>query len=226
MTDPGYRHGPDQDHEHDDPDDYCDHILIHSHPCGSRPSDRRPPATGAPWRCRGRWVLPSPDHNRLRSDPGNRAGCRGPALWGMPRPDSAATRAARHKVIRRGCIFCSRSNIEHSACGNFPDNTWSPWQPFNRKPSKSFRHPSLKGCPRRRQCSQRPSLWSNADAESAVPSWSAGMKAEPTLSWSIASAAGRTIRRTTDCTTRLNVFFRHALARFRQFIASFGLRPR
>ena len=35
MIDPGYRHGRDQEHDHDD---YCDHSSMR-HPCGCRPSD-------------------------------------------------------------------------------------------------------------------------------------------------------------------------------------------
>jgi hypothetical protein len=43
-------------------------------------------------------------------------------------------------------------------------------RPFYRKHSRSFRHPSLKGCPRHRQCSKCLILRSNVNAEIVVPS--------------------------------------------------------
>jgi hypothetical protein len=80
--DPGYRYGRDQDHEHGDPGDYCDHLFIHTSPlresaCGQTAAGHRCTLAVAEAR-----VLPNAlVCNQPRSGPGVPLR-RGFALWG------------------------------------------------------------------------------------------------------------------------------------------------
>jgi hypothetical protein len=114
------------------------------------------------------------------------AGC---LNWG------ASVRAVATKDRTRGRKCLARSDKSRTC----PTAIVAVSRSFYRRPSRSFRRRSLKWCPRRRQLWRCSILRSNANC-------CVGRKVKPILSWSVASPAARTIRRTSDC-TQFNVCY-------------------